>query len=133
MANLNIRGTFRVEIESVTKEMKDHADKLGKALRRRLLKHIRTKIDDRTKHNHPALLFVRYNINRFCALLVYFKQSSNRIIANSSLLQHPSRGGFIEASNEELEGSYWPKVSVTYPGDFLESVCRSCYGERTGP
>ena len=58
MANLNIRGTFRVEIDSVTREMKDHADKLGKALRRRLLKHIRTKIDDRTKHNHPALLFV---------------------------------------------------------------------------
>ena len=79
-----------------------------KVLQRRLLKHIRTKIDDRTKHNHPALHFVRLNLNRFTALLCHYGQARYTTVmnVNSCLLQNPSRGGFVLAEDEDLEGSY---------------------------
>ena len=104
-----IRGALRMEANELEEEIVEHADKIGRMLRKRLGKHIRTKIADSTKHNHPALLFVQANLNRFAALLCFFKQNRrcNRVLnSKSCLLEHPSRGGFLPATDVTLEGSY---------------------------
>ena len=84
------------------------ADKLGKILKRRLEIHIREKVTDTTKHNHPALLFVRANINRFISLLCMYGQARKSPVMNrnSCILEHPLRGGFLPAVDRDLEGSY---------------------------
>ena len=70
------RGVLRVEVESTNKEDEIRAaDNLGRVLKSRLERHIKTKILDHTKHNHPALLFVRANLNRYAALLCFFSTS----------------------------------------------------------
>ena len=93
---------------STNEERKAHADLIGQILHRRLAKHIRTKIDEPVKHNHPALLFVWANLNQFAAILVFFNQARMSSVLNmkSCLLQNPSLGGFVLAVNTELEGSY---------------------------
>ena len=105
---LNIRGTHNIERESIDEKMKEHSDILGKELRRRLARHIRTKIPDPSKFNHPALLFVRVNLNCFVAMLCYFNQArcSCVININTCLLKNPIVGGFMLAEDEALEGSY---------------------------
>ena len=107
-ASRYIRGTLRVESESKDNDELSYADDIGRLLHRRFAKHIRSKIPDTSKHNHPALLFVRGNINRFAALLCFFKQIRNSRVINSKscLLAHPSCSGFLRATDKELEGSY---------------------------
>ena len=85
-----------------------HADKLGKTMKRRLLRHIRKKVTDTAKHNHPALLFVRANLNRFIALMCMYGQARKSPVmnTNSCILEHPSKGGFLIAVDPDLEGSY---------------------------
>ena len=109
MAIKCIRGTLRMETNVLEKEIAEHADEIGRMLRKRLGEHIRTKIADSTKYNHSALLFVCANLNRFAALLCFFKQNRrcNRVLnTRSCLLEHPSRGGFLPATDITLEGSY---------------------------
>ena len=104
----NIRGTHNIELLTSTEEKKIFADRLGRLLHRRLAKHIHTKIDDPSKHNHPALLFVRANLNRFAAMLVFFGQARISPVLNmkSCLLEDPVRGSFLIANDDQLEGSY---------------------------
>ena len=104
----NIRGTHNIEKESIDNEMMEHSDLLVKELRRRLARHIRTKIPDPSKFNHPALLFVRANLNRVVAMLCYFNQArcSEVINMNTCLLKNPFVGGYMLAEDESLEGSY---------------------------
>ena len=104
----NIRGTFNIEISSVTEEKKISVDKLGRILHHRLAKHIRTKVNDPSNHNHPALLFVKADLNQFTALLYFFEQAKYSRVLNhkSSILEDPSKGGFVAATDDELEGSY---------------------------
>ena len=108
LANTSIHGVIQKETNTVREDIKDHADKMMKVLRRRLSKHIRTKIPDESKHSHPALLFVKVNLNRFVALLCYFDQARTNTImhTNACLLQHHLHGGFVVAEDSELEGSY---------------------------
>ena len=77
-------------------------------MKSRLQKHIQSKIADPTKHNHPALLFVHANLNRFVALLWLFGQARRSPVMNpnSCLLAQPSVGGFLLAVDSALEGSY---------------------------
>ena len=84
LANCSIHGVIRMETDSVREKDKQHADKLVRVLRRRLLKHIRTKIADKLKHSHPALLFVRANLNRYTALLCYFGQARKNPIMHQN-------------------------------------------------
>ena len=70
-----MRGTLNIEISPVTEEKKISVDKLGRILHLRLAKKIRTKVDDPSKHNHPALLFVKANLNQLTALLYFFRTS----------------------------------------------------------
>ena len=95
-----------MEITSVTEEKKKYVNKLGRNLHRRLAKHIRTKVEDPLKHNHPALLFVKCNLNRFAALLLFFEQARYTPVFNSksSILNEPSAGGFRYATDVDLEG-----------------------------
>ena len=95
-------------MESITEKMKKHADILARVLHRRLGKHIRNKIADQSKHNHPALLFVATNLNRFAALICYYGQARTKPVMHpdACLLVNPTRGGFVEAKDTELEGSY---------------------------
>ena len=104
----NIRGTRRVEQDSINVKMKEDTDRLVKLLRRRLACHIRTKVQDPSKFNHPALLFVRENLNRFAAFLLYFDQARMNRITNSKscLLKNPHHGGFLLATDATLKGSY---------------------------
>ena len=108
LALKSLKGTFRIESYRTEDDDLKFANKLGRTIHRRLIKHIRTKIADSTKHNHPALLFVRDNLNRFTAFLCFYGQGRKSVVMNenSCLLQHPSRGGFIMAKDEALEGSY---------------------------
>ena len=101
----NIRGTFNIEISPVTEEKKIFVDKLGRILHRRLAKHIRTKVDDPSEHNHPALLLVKADLNRFTALLYFFEQSKYSRVLNHkiSILKDPSKGGFIAATYYDLK------------------------------
>ena len=111
MAFTNIQGIIRVEGDSENsdneQEQKEQrlADKLRRILKRRLATHIKSKIIDPSKHNHPALLFVRANLNRFAALLYIFKQGrmSPVMHPNSCLLQPPSIGGYLVAVDNALE------------------------------
>ena len=108
IAKTNIRGTFNAEILPIPEEKKVFVNKLGRMIHRRLAKHIRIKVEDPSKHNHPALLFVRENLNRFAALLYFFRQARESPVLNSKscLLQSPSIDGFLAATDEQLEGSY---------------------------
>ena len=108
LATSSLRGILRVEDNQVTEDSRNRADKLERILKRRLAKHIQTKIHDTSKHNHPALLFVRANKNRFIALLCMYGQARKSPVmnANSCLLEHPSRGGFLLAIDRNLERSY---------------------------
>ena len=73
LAVRTIRGVLRVEVESTNKEDEIRAtDYLGRVLKSRLERHIKTKILDHTKYNHPDVLFVRANLNRYAALLCFF-------------------------------------------------------------
>ena len=85
-----------------------YVGKLGKILHCKLAKHIRTKIDDPTKHNHPAILFVKATLNRFAALLYFYDQArfSSVLNSKSTILKDPDEGGFLLAIDEEAEGSY---------------------------
>ena len=111
LAKANIRGVFNVELSEVNEPMKERADAIGSILQRRLSKHIR-KISDESKHRHPVLLFSHDNLNRFCALCSFFKQSKTSPSKTKSsdenfcLLRHPINGGFIVALDIKLEGSY---------------------------
>ena len=97
-----------MEDETVKEEDCKLADKLGRILKGRLARHIKTKITDQSKHNHPVLLFVRANLNRFAAQLYYFKQGRYSPVMHPStcLLRQPDRGGFLIDTNRTLEGSY---------------------------
>ena len=109
LAVRTIRGVLRVEVDTINKEDEIYAaDNLGRVLKSRLERHIKTKILDTTKHNHPALLFVRANLNRYAALLHFYKQARQSPVMNhnSCLLQQPWRSGFLPALDDELEGSY---------------------------
>ena len=108
LALTTIQGIIRVEAASVDDNDKKLADKLGRVLKRRLSKHIKSKISDPLKHTHPALLFVRSNLNSFSALLYLFKQGRKSPVMhpNSCLLRQPNRGGFLVAVDRALEGSY---------------------------
>ena len=103
-----MRGILRVEDRQVTNQDHEYADKMGRVLKSRLQKHIQSKIADPTKHNHPALLFVHANLNRFVALLWLFGQARRSPVMNpnSCLLAQPSVGGFLLAVDSALEGSY---------------------------
>ena len=70
--------------------------------------HIREKVTDTTKYNHPALLFVRTSINRFISLLCMYSQARKSPVMNrhSCILEHPSRGGFLPAVDRDLDCSY---------------------------
>ena len=108
LANSNIRGVVRMEIEPVGEDETTFVDNLGRILHRRLSKHIRIKITDYSKHNHLALIFLRENLIRFAALISFFGQARTSTVMNqnSLLLEHPSRGSFVLAEDRELEGSY---------------------------
>ena len=108
LAKNNIRGTLNIEILPVIEEKKIFVDKLGCILHRRLAKHIRTKVNDPSKHNHPALLFVKANLNRFTALLYFSEQAKYSRVLNhkGSILKDTSKGGFVAATYYELERSY---------------------------
>ena len=97
-----------MEVERIEGEKAEHADEIGCIIRKRLAKHIRTKITDPSKHNHPALLFVCTNLPRFAALLCFFNQARRSRVLNSksNLLQHPLSSGFLPAIDKTLEGSY---------------------------
>ena len=60
-----------MEIEPVDEEEIKFVNKLGRIVHRRLLKHIRIKINDTTKHNHPTLIFVCEILNRFAAIISF--------------------------------------------------------------
>ena len=139
-----IRGVLRVEVESTNKEDEIRAaDNLGRVLKYRLERHIKTKVLDHTKHNHPALLFVRVNLNRYVALLCFSRQARQSSVMNhnSCLLQQPSGSGFLPALDEELEGSYlhysndegaWVRSGKAIGSDMLSPingiVCRNKMG-----
>ena len=108
IADQSIRGTLRLEDSLITDRDIQHVDKLGRIMRRRLANHIQMKIVDQSKHNHPALLFVRANLPRFAALSVYYRHArkSPMMNPNSCLLEQPKRGGFLAAFDAQLEGSY---------------------------
>ena len=97
-----------MEIERIEGEKAEHTDEIGQFLRKILAKHIQTKISDPLNDNHPVLLFVCTNLNRFAALLRLFNQvrSSRVLNLKSCLLQYPSCGGFLPATDKTLEGSY---------------------------
>ena len=65
-------------------------------------------VEDSTKYNHPALLFVKSNLNQFAALLHFYGQARMSPVLNSksNLLKNSSGGGFISATDDNLEGSY---------------------------
>ena len=97
-----------MEIKRIEGEKAEYADEIGRFTRKRLAKHIRTKIADPSKHNHPVLLFVCTNLNRFSALLCFSNQARSSRVLNSKsrLLQYPLCGGFLPATDKILEGSY---------------------------
>ena len=111
LATQNISGVFRIESTTVDDAMKPRADALASILHRRLSKHIR-KIEDASKHNHPALLFTRDNLNRWAALLCFYDQAkmspskTTSSCENFCLLKHPGNGGFVTTLDTSLEGSY---------------------------
>ena len=111
LAQKNIRGVINIELSSVDENMKQRADVIGSILHRRLSKHIQ-KIDDITKHSHPALLFTRDNLNRWVALLCFYDQAkmspskATSSCENFCLLKHPANGGFVAVLDISLEGSY---------------------------
>ena len=104
----NIRGTLNIEMSPVAEKKKIFIDELGRILYRWLAKHIRMKIENPSKNNHPGLLFVKINLNWFVALLYFFGQARYSWVLNhkSSILQDPSKGGFVKAKDDGLEGSY---------------------------
>ena len=91
LAKDNIKGTFNIEFPTTTEEKNEFADKIGRLLHRRLAKHIQSKIDDPKKHNHPVLLFVRSNLNRFAALLCFYDQARSNPVLNVKMciLKYP--------------------------------------------
>ena len=58
--------------------------------------------------NYNQLPFVKANLNRFTALLYFLEQENYSRVLNqkSSILKYPSKGGFVAATDYELEGSY---------------------------
>ena len=59
LVKANIHGTYNVEELTVTEDKLHNADKISRLLHRKLAKHIREKIDDPFKHNHPALFLLQ--------------------------------------------------------------------------
>ena len=113
LAKNNIRGTLNIEISPVTEEKKICVGKLGRILHSRIAKHIRTKVNNPSKHNHPALLSVKSNLNRFTALLYFFEHAKYSRVLNqkSSILKDTSKGWFVAATDDDLEESYSKAVN----------------------
>ena len=104
LAIKSISGIFRVEVNQVESTQLTQADKLAQILKQHLEKHIREKVNDETKHHHPVLLFVWSNLNQFTAILSLSKQARTILVMKSDrcLLEHPSRGGFLSATDRSL-------------------------------
>ena len=79
--------------------MQDRADLIGRLLVGRLEKHILQKIHDKSKHDHWCIIFVHDNLNRFAALIVFFKHTTihpHSVTEISSLLRNPNKkSGYI--------------------------------------
>ena len=80
----NIHSIHCIEIETAS-DKKLLAEKLGRILHRQLVKHIRTKISDPSKNNHPALLFFCININYFATLIFFYNQDRWIPVTNNNI------------------------------------------------
>lgn len=79
-----------------SKEMEaEHVDEIGCILHSRLGKHIRAKISNINKHNHPALIFVRANLNCYAALLWVFKQAQRIRVFNAKSNIHSAEDSYL--------------------------------------
>ena len=116
LARSNIRGVFTYAIDLVTEAMKLRANKVGLLLHGRLVDHVRQKILDEKKHNHPVLLFVQKNLNQVVSLLYFFDHAIKDpycATTNTCLLKLPIAGSFVEATDEKIEGCYIHNHSET--------------------
>ena len=104
----NIRGVYNAEEINVDQIQKDRADQFGFILVGRLENHIVRKIHDKTKHDHWTMRFVRDNLTRYAAMVVYFGHAI-RNVSNADeekcLLRNPSKS-WVLVSDAALEGCY---------------------------
>ena len=106
----NIKDVFNIDYDTVDQSMQDRADLVGKLLIGRLEKHIQQKIHNTSKHDHWCIIFVRDNLNRFAALIVFFKHATihpHSVTEMSSLLRKPNKkSGYIFVTYFCLKGKY---------------------------
>ena len=99
LAQKNIKGVFNIDYDTVYQLMQDKDDLVGRLLVGRLEKYIQQKIHDKSKHDHWCLIFVCDNLNRFAALIVFFKHATlhlNSVTEMSGLFRKPNKkSGYI--------------------------------------
>ena len=107
LLRLNICGVFNKEETAVESYLLAEADYLLTLLKARLNKHIQEKVLDVKKHEHLVFTFVRSNLNRLSAMLVYFGHAMTdlrRANENTCLLGRVE--AFLRATDILLEGCY---------------------------
>ena len=94
--------------QSITTYPKDRATKLAELLLRRLSTHIRIRVKEVSKHNHPAFIWTAENIPRVAALLdhmgiilPHFSEATD-----GCLLLSPTAFTKVDRNNCHMEGCY---------------------------